>query len=264
MIKQQVINACRIMLGPVVRILLRNGVSWREFAELSKQTYVDVARRDYGVQGRPTNLARVAMMTGLSRREVTRIRNVIEGESAEPASESNRISAVLAGWHLDPDFQDGDGMPATLAETGERSVASLLTRYAGDLPHGAFVKELLQLGLVEKGNDGYNVLSRDYVRSAADPDLLNQAAVALRDHGATLAFNVDASRDVGPRFERMATSRRFDPDQLAEFHQIVEQRGSAFLEEIDAWLTKHSLPADEAPGKTVRAGLGMYLIQDED
>lgn len=264
MIKDQVIDACRRMLGPIVRLLLRNGVSWREFAEIGKQVYVDVARRDYGVQGRPTNVARVSMMTGLSRREVTRVRDVIEGHVTPTPPAANRISAVLSAWHLDAEFLNDDGAPAVLAESGGTgTLASLLTRYAGDLPHGAFIKELLQLGIVARVEGGYRVLTRDYVRQASDPDLLSQAALALSDHGATLAFNVDAGRTLPPRFERMATTRCLDARDLNEFEALVEQKGQALLEEIDAWLADHS--CDENGGNHgIRAGLGMYLIQEED
>lgn len=264
-IKEQVIGACRRMLGPIVRILLRNGVSWREFSELGKEVYVDIARRDYGVQGRPTNVARVAMMTGISRREVTRVRDVIEGQEGHKAEAPNRISAVLSAWHLDPEFLDGDGTPAVLPASGEAaSLEALLSRYAGDLPHGAFTKELLQLGLITKADRGYEVLKRDYVRRASDPGLLRQAAVALEDHGTTLAFNADAERDDPPRFERMATSLRLDRRRVNDFHRFMEQKGQAFLEEVDAWLTQHSLPEDSRADNAVRAGLGMYLIQDDD
>ena len=46
MLKQQVLAACRHLLAPIVRWLLRSGVTWAEFAELSKEVYVEVARRD--------------------------------------------------------------------------------------------------------------------------------------------------------------------------------------------------------------------------
>ena len=263
MLKTQVIEACRAMLAPLVRILLRNGVSWREFAELGKEVYVEVARSDYGVQGRPTNLARVAMITGISRREVTRLRDVIEGteEQADPAP--SRISTVLSAWYLDPEFLN-DGHPAVLPEEGESaSLQALLTRYAGDLPHGALRKELLQLGLIVREDKGYRVLQRDYVRRAADPDMLRQAAVALHDHGSTLAFNVDAERAAPPRFERMVTLSNLDRRHLEAFHAYVEEKGQAFLEELDGWLTAHAVEDADDGKYEVRAGLGMYLIQDD-
>ena len=265
MIKEQVISACRLMLGPIVRILIRNGLSWREFAEIGKEVYVDSARRDYGVQGRPTNVARVSMMTGLSRREVMRVRDVIEGQAAQDLPAPSRISTVLSAWHLDSEFSDAHGIPAILPETGESgSLESLLKRYAGDLPHGAFVKELLQLGIIAKEDEKFRVLSRDYVRRASDPDMLDQAALAFKDHGTTLAFNVNADRTEPPRFERMTTTRFLDRQHLNEFRQLLEQKGQAFLEELDAWLGAHSSEGQQDEKHTVRAGLGIYCIQDED
>ena len=44
--------------------LLKHGITWNEFGEISKEAYVKAARDDYGIQGRPTNNSRVAMMTG--------------------------------------------------------------------------------------------------------------------------------------------------------------------------------------------------------
>lgn len=264
MIKDQVLSACRFLLGPVIRILLRNGVGWREFADLAKEIYVETARHDYGVQGRPTNVARVAMMTGLSRREVTRVRNILDGEALAPLPASSRISAVLTAWHVDTEFTDADGSPALLPESGETaSLDALLNRYLGDLPRGAFLKELQQLGLIEKRDTHYKVLKRDYVREASDPDLIRQAGLALHDHGRTLAHNVNADRSDPARFERMSTSLRLAAKHIGDFHSFLASKGQAFLEDTDAWLSAHSLDAEETKVEYVRAGLGMYLIQDE-
>lgn len=278
MLKQHVLAACRHLLTPIVRWLLRSGVTWSEFAELSKEVYVDVARRDYGIQGRPTNNSRVAMITGLSRREVTRVRDVLVGNVPAPEPSASRVARVLSGWYLDAEFVDAKGEPAVLPQHGEsRSVEALLKRYAGDLPHGAFVKELEQLGLVERvGDDAYRVLARDYVRSAADPVIVRQYGVALHDHAATLTHNVDAERKEPPRYEGMATTPRLAPRYVRAFGEFAAERSQAFLEEIDAWLVRHEVkrgtsaaaedsPQDDAQDDAeggVRAGLGVYLIRD--
>jgi len=187
-------------------VLLRNGVTWGEFAEIGKEVFVDVARADYGVQGRPTNTARVALMTGLSRHEVTRVKNVLTGASSRDEPAPNRISQILSAWHTDSDFLEVGGSPRVLPAVGEgASVATLLRRYAGNIPHGAVMKELEQLGLVEQAATGFRVKARQYIRSAADPDLMRQAGVALHDHGTTIAHNLDANRAEPARFERMAT-----------------------------------------------------------
>ncbi len=195
MIKQHVLAACRHLLAPIARLLLRSGVTWGEFAELSKEVFVDVARRDYGIQGRPTNNSRVAMITGLSRREVTRVRDILIGEAQASEPPSSRVAQVLSGWHVDPDFLDDEGQPMVLPVTGERrSLEALLKRYAGDLPHGAFLKELQQLGLVESNGTGSFRVTR--ARLPAGPGGSRHRSAARRG-AARSRSHVGAQREHG-------------------------------------------------------------------
>ena len=107
-VKEHVIRSCRYLLLPVVRFLLKHGVTWSEFGELSKEAYVQVARDDYGIQGRPTNNSRVAMMTGLSRREVAKVRDrLLDGlKTATDGSRSNGAAYIdvieLESSEIDP------------------------------------------------------------------------------------------------------------------------------------------------------------------
>ena len=45
-LKQQVLDAFLLVMRPVVRILLRYGIGFREFVEVTKTAYVDVASSD--------------------------------------------------------------------------------------------------------------------------------------------------------------------------------------------------------------------------
>jgi len=259
------VSACRFLLEPIARLMIRNGIHWAEFAEISKQAFVKVARNDYGLQGRPTNVARVAMMTGLSRREVARVKSVLTGAARDEPPPASRISQILTGWHVDPAFTDVTGAPALLPATGpERSFAALLKRYAGDMPHGAITKEMEQLGLIVNEGAGYRVTARDYVRGAADPDMLRQASVALHDHAQTVVHNVDTERKGPARFERMATRADVPLNVAAEFGELIADKAQKLLEEADAWLERRAsdAPAGGARAVRVRTGLGIYLIHD--
>ena len=68
--QRQILNALLVALRPLARALLRAGIGYREFAEISKSAFVDIATKDYGLRGRPTNISRVAVMTGLEAAEV--------------------------------------------------------------------------------------------------------------------------------------------------------------------------------------------------
>jgi hypothetical protein len=262
-IKDHLFDALRHLLRPIVRVLLRNGVTWSDFAEIGKEVFVEVARDDYGISGRPTNTARVALMTGLSRHEVTRVKDVLTGARDRGESPPNRISQILTAWHTDTEFIAADGTPRVLPATGEgASMATLLKRYAGSMPHTAVLKELEQLDLIEQVAAGFRVKARQYIRSAADPDLMRQAGVALHDHGATIAHNLDAKRTESPRFERMATQLALPQRHVRAFRAFLEAEGNAFLEKIDAWLTVRGA-REKTRGRVVRTGVGVYLIHDE-
>ena len=254
-------------MRPVARFLLNNGVTWDEFSEISKDTYVEVTREEYGIQGRPTNNARVAVITGLSRREVARVRDrLLEGEDSPSQRKGNRISQILTAWHVDEEFVDDQGRPKDLPATGRSgSLSSLLKRYAGDLPHGAIKKELLQLGLVEETGSGYlKVLKRDYIYTTLDPDIVRQMSVALHDHASTLEHNLNDSRKTPERFERLADNAHVSVRSAKTFMKLVEDRGMDFLKEMDAWLSAHEVDATKNPSSSeVRLGVGVYLIHDE-
>ena len=264
-IKEHVINSCRYLLLPVVRFVLRHGVTITEFAELTKDAYVKVARQDYGIDGRPTNNARVAMLTGLSRREVAKIRDrLLEGGLLSDDSQGNRISQILTGWYVDTEFTDENGQPKVLPATGPKgSLSSLLKRYAGDLPHGAIRKEMEKRALIEEQTDGsFRVLKRDYVFSDLDPEIVNRMGVALHDHATTLEHNLNEDRLAAPRFEAIADNASIKPSTYTAFHKLVEERGLSFLEEMDGWLSENETSTDSA-ARTVRLGVGVYLIYDE-
>jgi hypothetical protein len=266
-VKEHVIRSCRYLLLPVVRFLLKHGVTWNEFGELSKEAYVKVAREDYGIEGRPTNNSRVAMLTGLSRREVARVRDqLLNGQERASELPGNQISRILTGWHLDPEFTGEDGQPKDLPATGPSgSLTDLLKRYAGDLPHGAIRKEMQQRGLIEELDNGHiRVLKRDFVYSELDPEIVRQLGIALHDHAATLEHNLNTDRPSARRFEAIANNERITPRAVNAFQKLVESRGLDFLEDIDVWLTEHEIDSkDDTHAETVRLGVGVYLIYDE-
>ncbi|MHC5092930.1 MAG: hypothetical protein ACYSO2_03405 [Planctomycetota bacterium] len=49
-LKQQVLNTFLLVMRPIVRILLRYGIGYREFVEVVKTAFVDVASSDFGLR----------------------------------------------------------------------------------------------------------------------------------------------------------------------------------------------------------------------
>ena len=129
--KGTALAALRLLFRPVARIMLRAGINWRELADVCKATYVEVATEDFGIRGRPTNISRVAILTGLTRKEVRRLRDLLEEASPEVFSRMNFATRVLSGWHQDEEFLDAEGKPRPLPREGASgSFESLCHRYS--------------------------------------------------------------------------------------------------------------------------------------
>ena len=91
-------------MGPLVRILIRNGISFNEFADELKGVFVEVAHEDFPIDGRNPSGTRIAILTGLTRKEVKKQLELIEGDSNSDVREAraSRVNRVLDGWHADP------------------------------------------------------------------------------------------------------------------------------------------------------------------
>lgn len=261
--KQLVLTAFRAIFRPLAGILLRAGVTWREVVEVGKATYVDVATRDFGIKGRPTNVSRVSILTGLTRREVSRLRKLLEDADGSVVDSMNHATRVLTGWHTDPDFVDAVGTPLALSRDGSSvSFETLCKRYVGDVPPTTMLKELLHVGAVEANEEGFlEAKMRTYMPRQLDAAQILSSGSVMEDLGNTIAYNLYRSGDDMPKFERRATNTRVRASVVPEFQQYLEREGQEFLERVDAWLTKHE--AQEGAGEnTVRLGLGAYWIEE--
>ncbi|RPJ21242.1 MAG: hypothetical protein EHM35_18465, partial [Planctomycetaceae bacterium] len=94
------------LLRPLVRILLRNNVPFTTFADLAKWVYVRVALEEFSLAMRKQSISRVALLTGLTRKEVLRVkRHAAPGDPAV-SEKQNRAARVVSGWVRDPRFHD--------------------------------------------------------------------------------------------------------------------------------------------------------------
>lgn len=261
--KAHLFAACRQLLRPIVRLLLKAGVNWKEFSDLSKTVFVEVATREFGLRGRPTNATRVAMLTGINRHEVRRQREALR--AADPApTYLNAAQRVLSGWHQDPAYVDDDGRPRPLVEFGSNpSFQDLCRRYGGDMPPTALLRELRRVNAVAEAGDGLLVAqARSYIQARVDPDKILRAGSVLEDLGDTVVFDLVAPENVRLRFERRAENNSIDRRHVPAFQDFLEQEGMAFLERIDTWLTRHE-SQDDGSRARVRLGVGVYHIENQ-
>jgi len=262
--REAALNAAETLLNPLAGFMLKCGITCREFSALAKTAFVTAATEDYGIQGRPTNISRVALLTGLTRKEVKRQRELQQQfEYCAPPEKTTDATRVLSGWHQDADFLQADNTPGTLT-LGEFS--DLCHRYCGDVPVSALLKELKRVGAVEQLSDTQlKVIKRYYMPAHADPEWMMTAGHYLADLANTIKHNIDLDETVPHRFLGRASEVEIAKDAVDDFHQFMDKTGQQFLEKIDAWLAAHQYAeADQATDGTVRLGVGVFHIQDAE
>lgn len=263
-IKNTVLSSCRALLRPIASVVLKCGMTWREFSELSKSVFVSVASDEFGIRGRPTNVSRVSILTGISRKEVKRQRELLTEPKAAKSPKTTDASRLLSGWHQDADYVGTDGSPLALPGAGPKpSFQSLFERFGGDTPEQTLVRELLKAGSVEKDDQGRYVAKRRYhMPVEMDAGSIRVFGTNLFDHANTLCKNITSNTE-DRWLEGFAIDDQIHPDAVDEFRNFLDERGQHFLEEIDDWLGQHRLDSNESGTTPVRLGLGVYAIDGQ-
>lgn len=251
------------ILRPLVRLLLRHGLSYRSFTEIAKRVYVEVGMQDFGIEGRKQTVSRVSVLTGLTRKDVQRILNHGSIEDSETRERYNRAARVVAGWVRDRDFADNRGRPAKLAI--ESDFALLVKRYSGDVPARAVLDELLRVGTVRRLEDGrIELLARAYIPRTSDLDKIAILGSDVADLIATIDHNLQHG-ETRPFFQRKVMYDNVPDEAIAEFRQLSADQAQHLIELLDDWLSRHDRDANPRAKGTGRrrTGLGIFYFEED-
>ena len=272
-IQQQILGAFLIVLRPIARILLRFGIGFREFSEISKTAFVDVASSDYGLRGRPTNISRIAVMTGLTRKEVRRLRDKIDIGEPTVNVKSTPLSEVLHRWYSESEFLDASGRPAILPFNGERaSFANLVKRFGGDIPPGAMRTELKRVGAIEVSKSG----KLKVVKRSIRPEGIHDRLIVALVHGvyplvSSVAHNSnpDLNEDTWPQIAAFTKSvrktdvgrlRRISLDRLMNVADSFDDLFMAY----EALHDNDTFDEDRKYVENKLVAVGVYYYEEKD
>ena len=265
-IQENILRGMYGVMRSICRLLLRHEIGFREFSDLAKVAFVQVATEDYGIRGRPTNISRVAVMTGLTRKEVKRIRDIDPKFVREFLSKRNPLAELLHYWNTDKNYCDSDGNPKALSFDGQGvSFQSLVKRCAGDIPVGAMRAELKRIGAISETKKGIlEVNTREHFPKDVDERLLNGIDFGLRTLAATVDYNGDP-HTVLPRPQKFIHSSEISCDKLPSLEKVIREKIDLFSTDTDDLLSTAELKSDELGNddKCLTVGVGVYFYLEE-
>ena len=264
--KHALLAAVLKLLQPLIRILLRNGIPFGTFADLAKHVYVKMAMEEFGLPNRKQTASRVSIITGLTRKEVSRIQGLSEIENEETIERYNRAARVVSGWVRDNRFLDSSGQPAVLPVEGNGvSFSELVRHFSGDMPVRAVLDELDRVGVIDHLPDGrIRLLSRAYIPVTGEVEKLGILGTDVRDLICTIDNNITHEADQR-LLQRKVSYDNLPAEILPELRQLSAQKGQVLLEELDSWLSQHDRdnnPSVSGTGRH-RAGIGIYYFEED-
>lgn len=249
------------VLRPVVRLLVRRGITFPAVCDVLRELYVNVAEHDFALPGKEQTDSRVSLLTGIHRKEIRRLRGAGAPVNAGPASLS-RTSRILARWLASEDTTDAGGLPLPLPRTappGCPSFEALVASVTRDLRPRAVLDEWLDRKLAVLGQDDVvTLLDRAFVPGGCDEQQLHCFGRNLHDHAAAAVANMSAE---APRF----LERAVHCDGLsAELAKDLERRSRELaMDALAAADRQAHLACDCDGGGRWRWTLGVYVFAEE-
>ena len=246
--------------------MLRHGLSSYDFSRIANIAFVRAASDILREQGKPVSFSRVSAITGLHRHVVSDIVNSPDESAQEPEVDKgyrrNRLARVLTGWYENPAYTDAEGRPRTLAFDGpEPSFASLVRTFSGDIYPRIILEELVEVGAARIHKDGgIRAVSRRYTSGGAEPAAIQHLGSTARDVLNTLEHNLTKAPEAR-LYDDTVVSAKLDRAALPLFRRLLRQRGAAFLEDVEGWVSEHERP--DAPD-AVRAGVIVQMFVDPE
>jgi hypothetical protein len=215
------------LLRPAVRFALRRGVKVRALIHELKNLLVEEAHRELARTSNEPTVSKLAVMTGLQRRDVQRV----SASLSEPAQHLDLMTRIIGAWSTDPRFsRTGDPRDLSL-EGADSTFAHLVKSISMDLNPATVLFELERLRLVERNGDLLRLLWSSYQISGDVDD----AYILLQRDIHALVEGVDTNIRQASGIPNLHISTHFDNVSTEATPQIKEwllKKGAAFHAEV--------------------------------
>jgi hypothetical protein len=274
-VKENLLSAFRYLLKPLVRLAIKNAVSFPEFREALKQAYVDVAAKQIRTSGKEPSEEGISLITNVESAEARAILQLDSGvRIGVSAQEANPLPTVLGGWHTDVRYTGPYGVLRDLEFSSSKSTTSdgsatfteLAATYCPGISPKALLDELIRTGCVQEvGNGFFRAVKRSYI-----PDPLSAESILLFSR---VVHNISETLEVNLRAESVGgngliertvyTVHGIQKEDLREFDKFIRARGQIFADDIDNWLSDRD---EEGRKGGIQMGVGFYhyIVNEDD
>jgi Family of unknown function (DUF6502) len=188
-------HALRLLLRPIVRVVLSQGITFGYLAELLKSLLVEEADQNFRLDKKTPTDSRISLLTGVHRKDVNRLRNAEAAEDTKLPSKVSLGAQLVAQWLGNEEYLDQKGQPKPLprykSEGGLVSFEALVMGINSDIRSRVVLDEWTRLGVVHLDAEKRVCLNTQaFVPSKGFDEKAFYFGHNLHDHAAASAHNL--------------------------------------------------------------------------
>lgn len=261
-------KALRHLLKPFVRLLLNFGIGYPMLLDLLKSAYVEVAERDFRIDGKPQTISRISLLTGVHRKDVKRLLELAAAEEG-PSRQMMLAARLVATWTGAPEYLDAEGRPLPLARTAkqadEKSFEALVESISKDIRPRAVLDEWLRLGVAHLDAQDRVCLDTDaFVPQQGFDEKAFYFGQNIHDHLAAICHNLSGDAGRKPMLERCVFYTGLTPYSVTELARYAESAGMRAIQAVNRRALELEKRDFGAAAATERMNFGVYFFRDQE
>jgi hypothetical protein len=238
----------RQVLRPFARFAVRHGLRMPDILETLRAAFVEVAEDELRRLNVKPSVSRLAVTTGLSRREVQRV----AGQAALPPVSLSLPARVVGLWLNDPEFCSKTGKPRTLGlEGADCEFNQLVRKVSLDIHPASVLFELERVGLAARSARGVQLI-HDTFQSKDPEDGIRMLSQDLDQLILAVDENLFQQQEHKNLHVRTVSSFVARADAVAVREWLLVE-GGAFHRKVRDFLAQHDVELNPQPGKSERA-----------
>ena len=257
------IQALRHVMRPLVRLMLRKGITYTFFSDMLKGIFVEVADKEFRLDEKAPTDSRISLITGVHRKDVRRLRAVSDDDSDDLPAAISFGAHLVSTWMSTPPYCSMPGTPLPLPRLasvgGERSFDGLVSHVSKDIRARVVLDEWLRLGIARVDEqDIVHLETRAFIPQKGFDEKVAYFSHNIHDHACAAVHNLT---DPGAAF----FERSVHYDALCET-SVGALREAVGTDGMQALIALNSLAAEcetrdatsSEAKKRITIGLYMY------
>ncbi len=269
--KEAVLNVFASLVRPLTRVAFEYGISASEISGAVRRTYIQALEERLMGQSRVTTDARIAAVAGLTKSDVSALREATRAgapHSLRATVSLDQVTNLLTSWHTLSGYSGAYGLALELdllptPGSPRKSFRELVAASCPGADTEALLDELVASGSVEVVDSStVRCLSRAYLPQGADVKRIERMGRFLSSVTASFVHNLLRVGSDPLYFERAVVSDELMSDSARDkFSDVAGERGQELLTELDTFLTRL---AESQPAKSGKKyGVGIYFFEDQ-